>query len=343
MLWIVTIMQSAWELVETASPYLLLGLVIAALLHAFVPRSAVLRWLGTDSLRSVFFAALAGVPLPLCSCGVVPTAMGLRRDGASRGATLAFLISTPETGVDSIAVTYALIDPLMALMRPLAAVATALIAGFGQIWMDRTSHGAHAPTSPPSTPPLPARTWRTRLSDGFRFAFVTLLGDIAPTLAFGILLGGVLSVLIPEDFVQLHLGHGLRPMLIMLAIGIPMYVCAAASTPIAAALMLKGMSPGVALVFLLAGPATNITSLPVITRMLGVRSVIWYLAAIAGSALAFGALTDQLYLALGRTPQISALGHMHEHATPMRTVIAVGFVAAAITAKIVRDRRARKS
>lgn len=303
---VVGVLLAAWQLFVSAALYFLFGLVVAALISIFIRKESIGRHLGANRFGSVLKAALAGIPLPLCSCGVLPAAVSLRKEGASKAATVSFLISTPESGVDSIAVTYALFDPFMTVIRPVAAFFTAFFAGLMEIFFGRRETApampqveasaccdAHRTNGAPLPPP--SDVWRRRLAAGFRYAFGDLLADITPTFLLGIALGGVIGYLIPVAFVETYLGEGLPAMLLMLVVGIPLYICAAASTPIAAALVLKGMSPGTALVFLLAGPATNITSLPVIAKSLGWRSVALYLGSIACCALLFGAVTDLFY------------------------------------------------
>lgn len=301
-------LAASWHVLADSAPYLLFGFLAAGVLHAFVSSEGVARHLGTGRIRPVVKAALFGIPLPLCSCGVLPAALGLRKKGASKGATVSFLVSTPETGVDSIALTYALMDPLMTVARPVAAFATAVAAGTVENLFGREEPAREPP--PPACAcgcreaPLPESAGRVaRVREGLRYAFRDLLGDLAPWLAVGFLLAGLITVLLPAEFVQAHLGSGFVPLLAMLAVGIPLYMCATASTPIAAALVLKGLSPGAALVFLLAGPATNVASLTALAGTLGVRTTLRYLAAICAGALAAGAALDGVYGALGLSAQ----------------------------------------
>ncbi len=296
------VLGESWHLLADSAPYLLFGFLAAGLLHGFVSTEAVGRHLGRGKLGSVVKAALFGIPLPLCSCGVLPAALGLRKKGASKGATVSFLVSTPETGVDSIALTYALMDPVMTIARPVAAFASAVAAGAAENLLGRDD----APPEPPRLAcgcreeALPDGTpLAQRLREGLRYAFTDLLADLALWLGVGFLLAGLIGVLVPADFVQNHLGSGVLPLFVMLAVGIPLYMCATASTPIAAALVLKGLSPGAALVFLLAGPATNVASLTALAATLGVRSTIRYLVAISVGALAAGLALDWVYGALG--------------------------------------------
>ena len=298
---VVQVLTEGWAVLAESAPYLLFGFLAAGVLHAFVSTDAVGRHLGNSRVGSVVKAALVGIPLPLCSCGVLPAAIGLRRKGASKGATLSFLVSTPETGVDSMALTYALMGPVFAVVRPLAAFLTAVVAGVSEnLWGDdapppevKLPCGC-AETPLPDSAPLGAR-----LREGLRYAFVNLLGDLAPWLGVGFLLAGLIGVLVPDAFIQTYLGQGWVPLLVMLAVGIPLYICATASTPIAAALLLKGLSPGAALVFLLVGPATNLASLSVLSGTLGLGTTARYLAAIAGTALAMGWLLDVTLPGLG--------------------------------------------
>jgi uncharacterized membrane protein YraQ (UPF0718 family) len=234
--------------------------------------------------------------------------VSLRKQGASRGATTAFLISTPESGVDSISITYALLDPIMTVARPVVAFITAFVAGLTEnlfsykkdarevipdlrcpvdgccdgINCDQEVHSRH-------------HTFSEKLKAGFGYAFKDLWNDIAVWFLFGLLLAGIITVLIPDDIFGRYLGSGLAAMLLMLAVGIPLYICATASTPIAAALILKGVSPGAALVFLLAGPATNLASLTVLVGTLGKRATAIYLSSIAVCSVIFGLLIDQIY------------------------------------------------
>jgi uncharacterized membrane protein YraQ (UPF0718 family) len=243
---------------------------------------------------------------------VLPAAVSLRKQGANNGATTAFLISTPESGVDSITITYALLDPIMTVMRPFVAFVTASVAGIAENLFN--PNFTKTKIVPDLTCPVDAccdgvncspevhkhhHTFLEKLRAGFRFAVLDLWGDLAAWFFVGLLLAGVITALIPDDVLRTYLGTGLPAMLLMLTVGIPLYICATASTPIAAALILKGVSPGAALVFLLAGPATNIASLTVLTRVLGKRATAIYLATISVSAVFFGLVVDQIYAWFG--------------------------------------------
>ena len=243
---------------------------------------------------------------------MLPAAVSLRKQGANKGAVTSFLIATPESGVDSISITYALLDPVMTVARPVAAFFTAALAGIAENLFDKDK-ATEAVIPDLSCPvdgccdgqqcdPQLHRQHHTTVEKtiaGLRYAFTEFWDDLAGWFFVGLLIAGIITVLIPDDIFSRHLGSGLPAMLLMLAVGIPLYICATASTPIAAALILKGVSPGAALVFLLAGPATNVASLTVLGGVLGKRATGIYLAAIAVSAVVFGLLVDQVYTLLG--------------------------------------------
>ena len=245
--------------------------------------------------------------------------MSLRKQGATPGATTAFLISTPESGVDSIAVTYAMMDPVMTAARPVSAFITALTAGVIENLFSYRK--GDAPVVPDLTCPVDGccdglacdpkvhrnhHSFNEKLRAGLKFAVTDLWGDMAPWFFFGLLLAGLITVLIPDDLFSRHLGSGLPAMLLLLAVGIPLYICATASTPIAAALILKGVSPGAALVFLLAGPATNMASITVLLGTMGKRATVIYLAAIAVCSVLLGLAVDHVYAALGISAKAAA-------------------------------------
>ena len=285
----------AWDMLYQAGLYVAVGLLAAGLVHVFVSRAFLTRHLGGRGFWPVVKAALVGAPLPLCSCSVLPTAYALRERGAGRGATVSFLISTPETSFDSIAVTWALMGPVMAIARPVAAVATALAAGAAE-----ALRGRHEP-APAALPPICSKCASDtcehaapegRLRRFGRFVLFDMGDEIEPTLALGLLLAGAVAAFVPNDFFTTYLGNRWASMGIMLLVGLPLYVCATASTPLAAALMMKGLNPGAALVFLLVGPATNLATVLTVGKMLGKTSAALYVAMIAVFSLLFGAALD---------------------------------------------------
>lgn len=325
---VVEVVVASWAVLAAMAPYLLLGFFVAGVLSILISAEWVERHLGGGGLGQVFKASLFGVPLPLCSCGVLPVGASLRRQGASRGATTAFLLSTPQTGVDSIAVTYALLGPFIAVVRPLAA----LLTGFAGGALVHVADGRDGDAKGAAVPPGAGKSscsldgccddepaHRHSLLDALRYGFVTLPRDIGKALLVGVALSGVISVLIAPDTLRAYLGGGIVPMLAAMAIGIPLYVCATASTPIAASLIVAGLSPGAALVFLITGPATNSAALVTLWKVLGRRSTILYLVTVAAGALATGIAVDALVgsglvplHALVDAAAASATGHVHD-------------------------------
>lgn len=302
---IADLLGNTLELFLDAAPWLLLGLLAAGLIKAWVPDSLLTRWLGGNGLWPVTRAALIGAPLPLCSCSVLPAALGLHRGGASRSSTLSFLIATPETGADSIAVSYALLGPVMAVVRPIAAILSAIFTGLLATLAPASVTPAAEPTGScsggsccssgcSSPPPAKPGALATTLQ-GLRYAVTDILDDIALWLAIGIVLAGAVATWVPPQALA-EWGSGLPAMLLMLLVGVPMYICATASTPLAAALLLAGISPGTVLVFLLAGPATNLATLMVVRRELGSATLFTYLAGIAISSIALGLMLDWLLI-----------------------------------------------
>lgn len=307
--------QAAWHLLEQSSLYILFGLLIGGLLKIFLSPDYVAAHLGQGRFKPVIKAALLGIPLPLCSCGVLPAAAQLKKQGANNGATTAFLIATPESGVDSIAVSWALLDPLLTVARPVAAFFSAFAAGIMEnLFSYRQGRVEIAPPLPvaiAATPACrenidcrcgqglqPAGLW-SKCKEGMRYAVIDIWGDLVGWFFIGIVAAACITVFVPDDLIMRHLSGGIGSMLLMLLVGIPMYICATASTPIAAALILKGVSPGAALVFLLAGPATNITSLAVLIKILGKKGVGLYLASISVLSVLCGLVLDLVYFYLG--------------------------------------------
>ncbi|MDA8017510.1 MAG: SO_0444 family Cu/Zn efflux transporter [Thermoanaerobaculia bacterium] len=321
-----------------AAPFLLLGLAMAGFVHVLLPERVVQRYLGRPGLGGAATAAAIGVPLPVCSCGVLPLVVEMKRKRATDAASMSFLTTTPESGVDSVLFSWALLGPLMAVARPVAAFTTAMV---GATWMTLfpggpAGSGEEEKVSEAScgsccsSEAVPAQEEPEGDRAGFvstttkalRYGFGELLDDIAFWLVLGLVLAGVLSAVLPNDLAVYGLGGGLWPMLVMLTIGIPLYICASASTPVAATLLAKGLSPGAALVFLLAGPATNAASLVVLTRTFGGRFVRVYLSSVAAGSLLCGLLLDAVMAAVGWTLVLPAVTTAHEHTAPWEVALA---------------------
>ncbi|MBB1467418.1 SO_0444 family Cu/Zn efflux transporter [Pseudoalteromonas sp. SG41-5] len=360
------LLNNFWQLFLLSAPWLMLGLLIAGLLNVYLPANFLNKHLGKEGFWTTVKAALIGAPMPLCSCGVIPAAIGLRRAGASKSATTAFLVSTPETGVDSVSVSYVLLGPFMAIIRPIAAICSAIVAGVlvGRD-AEKTQTTAHtseanneqkraATTSCCSTKSaaaeekasccstksavveekvsccstklaaaeekascystkpaaveektsccysssaVPASQWQ-KMKQAVSFSCNKLLSDTMKWLMIGLFFAALVQTYVPESFLS-QWGSGILAMLVVIVISIPMYICATASTPIAAGLLLSGVAPGAVLVFMLAGPATNVATLGVVANELGKRAVVAYLVGVIGVALIFGFLTDYLVAEFG--------------------------------------------
>jgi uncharacterized membrane protein YraQ (UPF0718 family) len=321
---IIDVFLASWGMLQQASIYILFGLLVGGMLKMFLSPAYVAAHLGNGRFSSVFKAALLGIPIPLCSCGVLPAATSLKKQGANNGATTAFLISTPESGVDSISITWALLDPIMTVARPVSAFISAFVAGCAENFFNPPgkTQQARPDLSCPidnccdgtDCPPDEHKHHHglfEKLKIGTRYAATDLWADLAGWFFVGILLAGLISVLVPDAIIAKYLGGGIGSMLLMLTFGIPLYICATASTPIAAAFITKGVSPGTALVFLLVGPATNVTSLSVLVGLLGKRATILYLTSIAVISVLCGLAVDAIYLTFGISA-VAAVGQAAE-------------------------------
>ena len=293
-------MKEVLSLINEMSPYLLLGFFFAGVMHAFIPGMVYNRYLGGKGFKSVFYGALFGIPLPLCSCGVLPTAMSLRKQGASKGATASFLISTPETGVDSIIATYSVLGLPFAVIRPVAAFCNAIMGGwlinkFGDkdevVPVDASAKTCCCHHKQEETH---HEGFLGKMREALRFGFVEMIEDIGKWLVIGLVIAGLITVFVPDEFFALFRGNTQLSMLLVLCIAIPMYICATGSIPIAVALMMKGLTPGAALVLLMAGPACNMASILVINKTLGRKSLVLYLVSIITMAILWGHVVDYL-------------------------------------------------
>lgn len=335
---IAELLGNIWLVFLDTAFWLLIGLLAAGLIKSFIPENAMQRWVGGHGIAAILRAALFGAPLPLCSCGVLPAAIGLHRAGASKEATVSFLISTPETSIDSVAVTYALMGPVMAVFRPVAALFNAVATGLLTTLVSEEAKPTDAVAesccasgkaqqagkktasccAPNTATAAEVETTSccasknsqdtgvemasccaqkkaspNKLLQVLSYAGAELLDDIAAWLAIGIVLAGTMLTFIPPDWLA-QWGGGLSAMLVMLVVGVPMYICAVASTPVAAGLLLAGVSPGAVLVFLLVGPATNIASFALLKRELGLKVTAMYLFGLSASSLVMGLLLEWL-------------------------------------------------
>lgn len=305
-----------WDLVIESAPWLLMGYLLAGIIKQVIPGSWVEKQLSEPGLLSIVKGAFIGAPLPLCSCGVIPTALAIRKAGASKGATSSFLVATPETGVDSISFSYAVLGPIFALARPIGALFSAIIAGILVNSIDgedekktevQSSCGSCCSSkqekTSDETPVL-----SQRFIAAVKYGYGRMISDTAKWLAIGLVAAAVITAVVPQSFF-LQWGDGLMAMVIMVVVGLPMYICATASTPVAASLLFAGISPGAALVFMLTGPATNIATMGVIKEQLGLRSLMAYLVGVIGTAISCGLILNALYANFGWPLQLSMAEH----------------------------------
>jgi len=286
------LIHSLLFMLNEMSPYILLGFFIAGLMHAFIPQKTMAKHLSGTGWRSVFKSAMIGIPLPLCSCGVLPTAIAMRRGGASRAASASFLVSTPQTGVDSIAATWSLLGPAFAVIRPVAALATSMFCGVIVGKSEKENVGVVAPVQSEQCESCVSIGYR--LLTALRYGFIDLVGSIGMWLVAGLIIAALITVYVPADFFSALGKTPILSMIAVLIVAVPMYVCATGSIPIAMSLMLKGLSPGTALVLLMAGPAANFASFTLISREMGRKAAAIYLVSIIIGAMAFGLAIDYL-------------------------------------------------
>ena len=274
------------SVLNAMSPYLLLGFLIAGILHVFVPKRFYAKYLSRDNKLSVLWAALLGIPLPLCSCGVIPTAVGLKNEGASKGAVASFLIATPQTGIDSILATFSLMGLGFAIVRPVAALVSGICGGFLVNRFVKADEGEYV-SEVSCKVEGGNRLWRV-----LKYAYFDMIQDIGLRLVIGLLVAALINVAVPDEFFLSFGSQPLLQMLVILAVAVPMYICSTGSIPVAAALMMKGLSPGAALVMLMAGPAVNIASILVVKKSMGSRFTWIYLLTIVGFSILFGLLIN---------------------------------------------------
>ncbi len=292
------------------APYLLLGFLFAGILYLLFPKKRVRQYMGRNKNSAVVNASILGIPLPLCSCGVIPTGLSFYRNGASKGSTVSFLISTPQTGVDSILVTYSLLGLPFAIIRPIVALFTGISGGFLTNSLTRKEKVEETGDND-NNKALP-KGFFPKLKEMLRYSFVEFLQDIMGWLIIGLVIAALLAVFIPDNFFAGTTSSDILEMLIILLAAIPVYICATASVPIAAVLMLKGLSPGAALVLLMAGPATNAATITMIAKVMGRKSLIGYLASIISGALIFGFLINNFLPASWFVLPEHIMSHDHE-------------------------------
>ena len=313
-----SLLLEIWDLLLIISPYLLFGFLFAGFLSVIISQELIEKNLGNNQgLSSIIKASLFGVPLPLCSCSVIPVSASLKKHGASKGAVTSFLFSTPQTGIDSIMVTYGMLGPIVALVRPLIALLTGILCGsivygFDRQYDDVDTEDCHDECCEP----LHQSTIKRILN----YSFITLPKDIIKPLMVGIIVAALINIYLPMTIIDNFIGKGFLSMIIMIIIGLPLYVCATASIPIALAMMAKGVTLGAALVFLMVGPATNTTSITTMMKILGKKSTIITISSLIIISLFFGMLVDLLALS---APNILKNQHIHTHASIVNIISAI--------------------
>jgi uncharacterized membrane protein YraQ (UPF0718 family)/copper chaperone CopZ len=313
--WIVRYIEEFIGLSLEMAPWLLVGFIFAGILHVYMPKGSIRKYMGGKNLKSVIYASLLGIPLPLCSCGVIPTGIAFHKEGASKGSTVSFLISTPQTGVDSILATYSLLGLPFAVLRPIVAFFSGIFGGAITNSVTRNDLDKQLEKSNPDNyRDLNSEEIKSngKFKTMLKYAFHDFLMDIAKWLIIGLAVAALIALLLPNDFFISYLHNEFLSMLIVLAASVPIYVCATGSIPIAAVLMMKGLSPGAALVFLMAGPATNTATIAVIGKTIDKKTLVIYLGTIIGTAILFGWITNQFLPREWFTFAIDHVSHEHE-------------------------------
>ena len=324
-----------WSLCIETAPFLLMGMFFSGFIYVFVDSKFIFKHIGKKNISSIFKSTLVGIPIPLCSCGVIPVAATLRDSGASKGSTVSFLVSTPQTGIDSIFLTYGMLGPIFALFRPIAAFVSGIFSG---LVINNFDDESHHHTSNSNNINETKETLITRLKMGLKYGFITLPSDIIVPLIQGLSIAAIIAISIPPDFIAQYFSFNPYFVFIfMLFISLPIYVCATASIPIAVALMAKGVSAGAVFVFLMAGPATNASSIAVIKNILGKKIMYLYLALISFTAIFFGIMLD--YFTTIQLPLHSNHSHIHDEINFMSIFLTILFVLVLINAYIHRFKK----
>ena len=324
--------KEMWSLCVDMAPYILLGMLVSGIISVFINSDMIFKHIGPKNFISTLKSTLFGVPLPLCSCGVIPVAATLRESGASKGSTVSFLVSTPQTGVDSVLLTYGMLGPVFALFRPIAAFTSGILSGVVINNFDEDEHHHIRKEDHENDNQLQLKD---KIISGFKYGFISLPADIVIPLFKGLLVAAAISIFLPPDYIANHFTSNIFVQFFaMLVISIPFYVCATASIPVAVALMAKGISPGAAFIFLMAGPATNASSIAVIKNILGAKTLYFYLALISFSAIFFGFIFDLFFKET--TFKISSMLHHHNHGNGLDTLLGFIFILILMNAYVSR-------
>ena len=334
------------NILNEMSPYILLGFLIAGILHVFVNEQTLTRHLSGKGWKPVLKAAAIGVPLPLCSCGVLPTAVSLRRQGASPGATTSFLIATPQTGVDSIAATYSLLGLAFALIRPIAALTGAVFGGMavGRFVPEDASKAEKSAVSGCCVSSERPMAFHKKLAMSVKYGFVDMIDNMGKWLVIGLVIATLITVFVPDSFFVGFREYPLIAMIVVVLIAVPMYICATGSIPIAMSLMLKGLTPGVAFVLLMAGPAANFASIVILNRTMGKKATFIYVASVVATAILFGLVIDYLLPAGWFSLHAMTSAHCHHlhlgwFETTCSVLLALLVIFSAIKLTVIKNKR----
>ena len=329
--------KEMWSLCVDMAPYIILGMLVSGIISVFINSDIIFEHIGPKNFISTLKSTLFGVPLPLCSCGVIPVAATLRESGASKGSTVSFLVSTPQTGVDSVLLTYGMLGPVFALFRPVAAFVSGILSG---VVINKFDEDEHHHIRKEDLEKNNKLKLKDKIISGFKYGFISLPADIVVPLFKGLLVAAAISIFLPPDYIANHFTSNIYvQFLLMLIISIPFYVCATASIPVAVALMAKGISPGAAFIFLMAGPATNASSIAVIKNILGAKTLYFYLALISFSAISFGFIFDLFFKETAF--KIPNMLHHHNHGSGLGTLLGFIFIIVLINAYVSRFKQSK--
>ena len=329
--------KEMWFLCVDMAPYIILGMLVSGIISVFINSDIIFEHIGPKNFISTLKSTLFGVPLPLCSCGVIPVAATLRESGASKGSTVSFLVSTPQTGVDSVLLTYGMLGPVFALFRPVAAFVSGILSG---VVINKFDEDEHHHIRKEDLEKNNKLKLKDKIISGFKYGFISLPADIVVPLFKGLLVAAAISIFLPPDYIANHFTSNIYvQFLLMLIISIPFYVCATASIPVAVALMAKGISPGAAFIFLMAGPATNASSIAVIKNILGAKTLYFYLALISFSAISFGFIFDLFFKETAF--KIPNMLHHHNHGSGLGTLLGFIFIIVLINAYVSRFKQSK--
>ena len=299
--------SSSWLIFAKFAPFLLVGFVIAGILHYIIDPKMVLNQLGRPNLGSIIKAALIGIPLPLCSCSVIPVAASIKKIGANNGSTISFLSSTPQTGIDSIIPTYGLFGGAFTIIKIFVALICGVISG---VIINLTSKKDNINVT--------YNDYIIKKDNSIKkslvYFFIELPLSLYKPLIFGVIIAAAIDSFLPNFLIPENFSSGFLAFLIITLISIPLYICSLESLPIALSLLSLGLSPGSILVFLIVGPATNSSTILSTLKIVGKKNTIIYLITIIAISWTAGMLMEISNIAIVEIKEhkssCSELNHM---------------------------------